>query len=181
MVAQQRAGTPPHPGLLLSGSVPPLTDWYFQRPETGVDLRSGLFPGQTVVLTHGEQTATAPAAQGGRQRRGRRNPHLCAHASTRYAWRGLVHAAGGSAAFLGRDCPKHAGHPVGHKSFRAVERDGALNRRSRKWYRAFGNTFGMEGRTGFCAGRVQQDRRTGRRIQGSSGWRPETRSRCVRC
>ncbi len=65
MVAQQRAGTPPHPGILLSGSVPPLTDWYFQRPETGVDLRSGLFPGQTVVLTHGEQTATAPAAQGG--------------------------------------------------------------------------------------------------------------------
>ena len=65
MVAQQRAGAPPHPGILLSGSIPPLTDWYFQRPETGVDLRSGLFPGQTVVLTHGEQTATAPAAQGG--------------------------------------------------------------------------------------------------------------------
>ncbi|MGH3256493.1 MAG: tetratricopeptide repeat protein [Streptosporangiaceae bacterium] len=65
MVAQQRAGTPPHTGLLLSGSIPPLTDWYFQRPETGVDLRSGLFPGQTVVLTHGEQTATALAAQGG--------------------------------------------------------------------------------------------------------------------
>jgi tetratricopeptide (TPR) repeat protein len=65
VVAQQRAVTPPHPGILLSGSVPPLTDWYFQRPETGVDLRSGLFPGQTVVLTHGEQTATAPAAQGG--------------------------------------------------------------------------------------------------------------------
>ncbi len=65
MVAQQRAGAPPHPGILLSGSVPPLTDWYFQRPETGVDLRSGLFPGQTVVLTHGEQTATALAAQGG--------------------------------------------------------------------------------------------------------------------
>ncbi len=65
MVAQQRAGAPPHPGTVLSGSVPPLTDWYFQRPETGIDLRSGLFPGQTVVLTHGEQTATAPAAQGG--------------------------------------------------------------------------------------------------------------------
>ncbi len=65
MVAQQRAGAPPHPGILLSGSIPPLTDWYFQRPETGVDLRSGLFPGQTVVLTHGEQTTTAPAAQGG--------------------------------------------------------------------------------------------------------------------
>jgi tetratricopeptide (TPR) repeat protein len=65
VVAQQRAGAPPHPGILLSGSVPPLTDWYFQRPETGIDLRSGLFPGQTAVLTHGEQTATAPAAQGG--------------------------------------------------------------------------------------------------------------------
>jgi tetratricopeptide (TPR) repeat protein len=65
VVAQQRAGAPPHPGILLSGSIPPLTDWYFQRPETGIDLRSGLFPGQTVVLTHGEQTATAPAAQGG--------------------------------------------------------------------------------------------------------------------
>jgi tetratricopeptide (TPR) repeat protein len=65
VVTQQRAGAPPHTGILLSGSVPPLTDWYFQRPETGIDLRSGLFPGQTVVLTHGEQTATAPAAQGG--------------------------------------------------------------------------------------------------------------------
>jgi len=65
VVAQQRAGAPPHTGILLSGSIPPLTDWYFQRPETGIDLASGLFPGQTVVLTHGEQTATAPAAQGG--------------------------------------------------------------------------------------------------------------------
>ncbi|MGH3186136.1 MAG: tetratricopeptide repeat protein [Streptosporangiaceae bacterium] len=65
MDAQQRAGAPPHPGMLLAGSVPPLTDWYFQRQETGIDLRSGLSPGQTMVLTHGEQTATAPSAQGG--------------------------------------------------------------------------------------------------------------------
>ena len=48
-----------------SGIIPPLADAYFQRLETGVDLKSGLFPGETVVLTHGEETEAAPAAQGG--------------------------------------------------------------------------------------------------------------------
>ena len=64
MVAQ-RAGAPPPPRLLVSGVIPPLADPYFQRPETGVDLRSGLSPGQTAVLTHGTETEAAPAAQGG--------------------------------------------------------------------------------------------------------------------
>jgi tetratricopeptide (TPR) repeat protein len=59
----EHAGTPPHRGSLLSGNVPPLSEWYFRRPESGIDLSSGLFPGQTVVLTHGENIA--PAAQGG--------------------------------------------------------------------------------------------------------------------
>ncbi|MGH3149764.1 MAG: tetratricopeptide repeat protein [Streptosporangiaceae bacterium] len=64
MVAQ-RAGAPPPSGLLVSGIIPPLADPYFQRQETGVDLRSGLFPGQIAVLTHGEQSEAAPAEQGG--------------------------------------------------------------------------------------------------------------------
>ncbi|MGH3229456.1 MAG: tetratricopeptide repeat protein [Streptosporangiaceae bacterium] len=64
MVAQ-RAGAPPPPEMLVSGIIPPLADAYFQRLETGIDLKSGLFPGETVVLTHGEETETAPAAQGG--------------------------------------------------------------------------------------------------------------------
>ncbi len=51
--------------MLLSGIVPPLAEPYFQRLETGIDLKSTLVPGETVVLTHGEQTEAAPAAQGG--------------------------------------------------------------------------------------------------------------------
>ena len=64
MVAQ-RAETPPPPGTLVSGIIPPLADPYFQRPETGPGLASDLFPGQAVVLTHGAETEAAPAAQGG--------------------------------------------------------------------------------------------------------------------
>ena len=64
MVAQ-RAGAPPSPEMLVSGIIPPLVDSYFQRLETGIDLKAGLFPGETVVLTHGEETESAPAAQGG--------------------------------------------------------------------------------------------------------------------
>ena len=64
MVAQ-RAGTPPPSPVLLAGIVPPLADSYYQRPETGLALRSGLYPGDTVVLTHGEETASAPAGHGG--------------------------------------------------------------------------------------------------------------------
>jgi tetratricopeptide (TPR) repeat protein len=51
--------------MLVSGIIPPLADAYFQRLETGTSLQAGLFPGQTVVLTHGEETETAPAVQGG--------------------------------------------------------------------------------------------------------------------
>ncbi len=64
MVAQ-RAGAPQPPEILVSGIIPPLVDSYFQRLETGIDLKAGLFPGETVVLTHGEETESAPAAQGG--------------------------------------------------------------------------------------------------------------------
>ena len=64
MVAQ-RAGAPPPLEMLVTGIIPPLADSYFQRLETGIDLKAGLFPGETVVLTHGEETETAPAAQGG--------------------------------------------------------------------------------------------------------------------
>jgi tetratricopeptide (TPR) repeat protein len=64
-VVAQRAGAPPPPEMLVSGSIPPLADPYLQRMETGIDLKAGLFPGETVVLTHGEETETAPAAQGG--------------------------------------------------------------------------------------------------------------------
>ena len=64
-VVAQRAGTPPPAEMVQSGIIPPLADSYFQRLETGIDLTAGLFPGQTVVLTHGEETEAAPAAQGG--------------------------------------------------------------------------------------------------------------------
>jgi tetratricopeptide (TPR) repeat protein len=64
-VVAQRAGAAPSPELLVSGIIPPLVDSYFQRLETGIDLKAGLFPGETVVLTHGEETESAPAAQGG--------------------------------------------------------------------------------------------------------------------
>ena len=64
MVAE-RTGTPPHSQVKLSGIIPPLADPFHQRPETGLDLRAGLYPGDTVVLTHGEETAAAPAVQGG--------------------------------------------------------------------------------------------------------------------
>ena len=64
MVAQ-RSGTPPPSPVLWSGIIPPPADPYFHRVETGIDLNAGLVPGDTVVLTHGEATAAAPAAQGG--------------------------------------------------------------------------------------------------------------------
>jgi tetratricopeptide (TPR) repeat protein len=64
MVAE-RAGAPPPPEMLVLGIIPPLADPHLQRVETGIDLKAGLFHGETVVLTHGEETETAPAAQGG--------------------------------------------------------------------------------------------------------------------
>ena len=64
MVAQ-RAGAPPPPEMLVSGIIPPLADAYFQRLETGIDLKSGLFPGETVVLVHGGETDAVSVAMGG--------------------------------------------------------------------------------------------------------------------
>jgi tetratricopeptide (TPR) repeat protein len=64
-VVAQRAGAPPSPEMLVSGIIPPLADSYLQRLETGIDLKASLSPGETVVLTHGEETETALAAQGG--------------------------------------------------------------------------------------------------------------------
>ena len=57
--------TDPHSPVKLSGAIPPLAESFHQRPETGLDLRAGLYPGDTMVLTHGEDTAATPAAQGG--------------------------------------------------------------------------------------------------------------------
>ena len=64
MVAQ-RAGAPPPPEMLVSGIIPPLADAYFQRLETGIDLKSGLFPGETVVLVHGGASDAVSVAMGG--------------------------------------------------------------------------------------------------------------------
>ena len=66
MVTQQ-AGTVASPGsgVLLSGTVPPLADAYYPREQSGPDLASTVRAGETVVLIHGEETAQAPAAQGG--------------------------------------------------------------------------------------------------------------------
>ena len=49
--------TGPHSAVKLSGFIPPLAESFYQRPETGLDLRAGLYPGDTVVLTHGQDTA----------------------------------------------------------------------------------------------------------------------------
>jgi tetratricopeptide (TPR) repeat protein len=66
MVAQQ-AGTVAGsgPGVLLSGTVPPLADAYYPREQSGPDLASSMRPGETVVLIHGKETELMPAAQGG--------------------------------------------------------------------------------------------------------------------
>jgi tetratricopeptide (TPR) repeat protein len=64
-VVAERAGAPPPSEVLVSGIIPPLAEAYFQRLETGTGLKAGLLAGETVVLTHGEETETAPAAQGG--------------------------------------------------------------------------------------------------------------------
>ena len=62
-VVAERTG--PRSPVKLSGSIPPLAESFHQRPETGLDLRAGLYPGDTVLLTHGQETASAPADQGG--------------------------------------------------------------------------------------------------------------------
>jgi len=64
-VVAQQPGTSTHPGILLSGIVPPLADPYDTRTETGPDLASSLQAGETVVLVHGEESDVAPATQGG--------------------------------------------------------------------------------------------------------------------
>src|SRR5689334_11824549 len=65
VVAERAGAPPPSSPVRLSGSVPPLAESFHRRPETGLDLRAGLYPGDTVVLAHGEETPAAPAAQGG--------------------------------------------------------------------------------------------------------------------
>jgi len=49
----------------LSRGHPSLAGSFRQHPEAGLDLRLGLHPGDTVLLTHREETAAAPAGQGG--------------------------------------------------------------------------------------------------------------------
>jgi tetratricopeptide (TPR) repeat protein len=65
VVAERAGAPPPSSQVKLSGSIPPLAESFHQRPETGLYLRAGLYPGDTVVLTHGEEAPGAPAAQGG--------------------------------------------------------------------------------------------------------------------
>jgi tetratricopeptide (TPR) repeat protein len=64
VVAQQPV-TATHPGVVLSGIVPPLADIFFTRSETGSDLATSLPPGETVVLVHGGESDPALVAQGG--------------------------------------------------------------------------------------------------------------------
>jgi tetratricopeptide (TPR) repeat protein len=64
-VVAQQAGTLTHPGVLLSGIVPPLADTYYTRTETGPDLASSLRPGETAVLVHAGESDSVPADQGG--------------------------------------------------------------------------------------------------------------------
>src|SRR5689334_10283803 len=65
VVAERAGAPPPSSPVRLSGCIPPLAESFHQRPETGLHLRAGLYPGDTVVLTHGEETPSTPAAQGG--------------------------------------------------------------------------------------------------------------------
>lgn len=58
-MAAQQVRTP-----LLSGTMPPLADFFLPRAETAPSL-AGLRPGQTAVLTPGEYSPAAPASQGG--------------------------------------------------------------------------------------------------------------------
>ncbi len=64
MAVQQAVNMPPS-GVLLCGSVPPLADPYYPRPETGPFLADRLRPGETIALVHGAETDVAPAVQGG--------------------------------------------------------------------------------------------------------------------
>src|SRR5512142_2765665 len=56
------SGSGSGPGVLLSGTVPPLADAYFPRE---LSLASTLRQGETAVLVHGEETELTLAAQGG--------------------------------------------------------------------------------------------------------------------
>jgi tetratricopeptide (TPR) repeat protein len=59
------SGSGPGPGVLLSGTVPPLADAYFPRELAGPGLGGILRLGETAVLVHGGETEVAPATQGG--------------------------------------------------------------------------------------------------------------------
>jgi tetratricopeptide (TPR) repeat protein len=64
-VVAQQPGTSTHPGVLLSGIVPPLADPYDPRTETGPDLVSSLQAGEAVVLVHGGESDAQAVAMGG--------------------------------------------------------------------------------------------------------------------
>jgi tetratricopeptide (TPR) repeat protein len=64
-VVTQQAGPVSQAGILLSGIIPPLVDGFYPRVESGPDLATAARPGEIVVLTHGDDTALAPVAQGG--------------------------------------------------------------------------------------------------------------------
>jgi tetratricopeptide (TPR) repeat protein len=64
-VAAQQPGTSTHPGVLLSGIIPPLADPYHARTETGPDLASSLQAGETVVLVPGDEAGDDPAVATG--------------------------------------------------------------------------------------------------------------------
>ena len=75
VVAERAGAPPPSSPVKLSGSIPPLAESFHQRPETGLDLRAGLYPGDTVVLTHGEESPAAPAPGRHRQDAARGGVH----------------------------------------------------------------------------------------------------------
>ena len=64
-MAAQQPGTSTHPGILLSGIMPPLADPYHARTETGPDLASSLQAGETVVLVPGDEAGDDPAVATG--------------------------------------------------------------------------------------------------------------------
>jgi tetratricopeptide (TPR) repeat protein len=64
-VVSQQTNPPTQSGILLSGIVPPLVDGYYARTESVPDIASTLRPGEIVVLAPGDETPSAPTAQGG--------------------------------------------------------------------------------------------------------------------
>ena len=137
MVAQ-RAGAPPPPEMLVSGIIPPLADAYFQRLETGIDLKSGLFPGETVVLTHGGESDAVPRSPWAAPARPSwpwSSPRRCGTPGPSTSWSGSPRAAGTRSSPGSRGRPARSGRATRTRtrSDAAARFTAWLARTERRW------------------------------------------------